>query len=77
VPEAGRFKEQVESQGRASTHVLFLGEAELGLFHFLEKVTGWLVPSAGQKVPVQPGTFHCRRSGTSPKRKAPLSYGGN
>jgi hypothetical protein len=40
---------------RPSTQVLFLHEAELGFFHFLEIVTGWLVPSAGQKSPVEPG----------------------
>jgi hypothetical protein len=26
-------------------------------FHFLEIVTDWLVPSAGQKIPVQPGWY--------------------
>jgi hypothetical protein len=31
---------------RACTQVLFLCKAELGFFHFLEIVTGWLVPSA-------------------------------
>jgi hypothetical protein len=30
---------------RAYTQVLFLRKAELGFFHFLEIVTGWLVPS--------------------------------
>jgi hypothetical protein len=30
-------------------------KAELGFFHFLEIVTGWLVPSACQKIPLQPG----------------------
>ncbi len=40
---------------RAYTQVLFLRKAELGFFHFLEIVTGWLVPSAGQKIPVQLG----------------------
>jgi hypothetical protein len=29
----------------------------LGFFHFLEIVTGWLVPSAGQKIPVQAGSY--------------------
>jgi hypothetical protein len=57
VPEAGRSREQVENQGRACTQVLFLGKAELGFFHFLEIVTGWLVPSGGQKVLVQPGGY--------------------
>jgi hypothetical protein len=28
----------------ACTRVLFLRKAELGFFHFLEIVTGWLVP---------------------------------
>jgi len=32
-------------------------KAELGFFHFLEIVTGWLVRSAGQKIPVQPGWY--------------------
>ncbi len=30
---------------RACTQVLFLRKAELGFFHFLQIVTGWLVPS--------------------------------
>ncbi len=62
---------------RACTQGLFLCKAELGFFHFLEIVTGWLVPSVGQKIPEQPGwylplvrrsqynlagTFHPRRS---------------
>jgi len=29
----------------------------VGFFHFLEIVTSWLVPSAGQKIPVQPGCY--------------------
>jgi hypothetical protein len=29
-------------------------KAEMGFFHFFEIVTGQLVPSAGQKIPVQP-----------------------
>jgi hypothetical protein len=42
----------------AGTQVLFLCKAELGFFHFLEIVTGWLLPSAaGQKIPVQPGWY--------------------
>jgi hypothetical protein len=53
MPEAGSLREQVENDRRACTKVLFLGKAELGFFHFLEIVTtGWLVPSAGQKIPV-------------------------
>jgi hypothetical protein len=42
-PEAGRLREQVENHGRACTQVLYLRKAELGFFHFLETVTGWLV----------------------------------
>jgi hypothetical protein len=37
--------------------VLFLRKAELGFFHFLEIVIGWLVPSAGQKIPVHRGWY--------------------
>jgi hypothetical protein len=47
LPEASRLREQVENHERACTHVLFLPKAELGFFHFLEVVTGWLVLSAG------------------------------
>jgi hypothetical protein len=57
VSEAGRLRELVENQGRACTHVLFLRKAELGFFHFLGTATGWLLPSAGQKIPVQPGWY--------------------
>ncbi len=72
-----RLRDQVENYWRAYTQVLFLRKAELGFFHCLEIVTGWLVPSAGQKIPVQPGwylplarrsqyslagTFDCKRS---------------
>jgi hypothetical protein len=39
------------------THVHFLHKAELRFFHFLEIVTGWLVPSTGKKIPVQPGWY--------------------
>jgi hypothetical protein len=42
VPQAGRPREQVENRGRACTQVLFLRKAELGFFHILEIVTGWL-----------------------------------
>ncbi len=48
VPEAGRPREPVKNHGRGCTQVLFLHKAELGFFHFLEIVTGWLVPSAGK-----------------------------
>jgi hypothetical protein len=44
VPEPGRPREHVENHGRASTQVLFLCKADLAFFHFLEIVTGWLVP---------------------------------
>jgi hypothetical protein len=47
VPEAGRPREPVKNQGEGCTRVLFLRKAELGFFHFLEIVTGWLVRSAG------------------------------
>ncbi len=50
-----RLREQIENHGRAYTQVLFLLKAKLGFFHFLAIVTGWLVPSADQKIPVQPG----------------------
>ncbi len=43
--------------GRACTQVLFQRKAKLEFFHFLEIVTGWLVPSAGQKIPVQPSWY--------------------
>jgi hypothetical protein len=54
VPKAGRSREQLEKHRTTGTQVLFQSTAELGFFHFLEIVTGWLVPSAG--------TFHRRRS---------------
>ncbi len=41
VPKAGTPREQVK----------------LGFFHFLEIVTSWLVPSAGQKILVQPSWY--------------------
>jgi len=66
VPEAGRPREPVETHGRAFTQVLFLRNVELGFFHFLEIVTGWLVPSAGQKIPVQHGWY-------LPPQKIPLA----
>jgi hypothetical protein len=40
----------------ACTQVLLLSIADLGFFHFVEIVTGWLVPSAGQKTPIEPGS---------------------
>jgi hypothetical protein len=38
----------------------------VGFFHFLEIVTGWLVPSAGQKITLQPGCY-------LPPQKIPLA----
>jgi hypothetical protein len=38
----------------------------MGFFHFLEIVTGWLVSSAGEKIPVQPGWY-------LPLQKIPLA----
>jgi hypothetical protein len=54
VPEASRPRKQVKNHWRACTQVLFLINVEVGFFHFLEIVTGWLVPSAGQKILLQP-----------------------
>jgi hypothetical protein len=48
VPKAGRPREQVQKHGRACTQVLFLCKAELGFFHCLKILTGWLVPSTAQ-----------------------------
>jgi hypothetical protein len=62
VPNASRPREPVKNHGRACTQVLFLSKAELGFFHFLEIVTGWLAPSAGQNILVLAGTFHPKRS---------------
>jgi len=48
------------SQGNRSkiTEGPVLGSfSKLGAFHFSEIVTGWLVPSAGQKIPVEPGWY--------------------
>jgi hypothetical protein len=51
VSEAERSREQVENHRTICTQVLFQSTtAELGFFHFLEIVTGCLVP------------FHRRRS---------------
>jgi hypothetical protein len=57
VPEDGRPREQVQNHRRACPQVLFLRKAELGFFQFLELITGWLVPSVGQKIPLQPGWY--------------------
>jgi hypothetical protein len=43
--------------GRAYTEVHFLSIAELGFFHFLEIMTGWLLPSASQKTTIQHGWY--------------------
>jgi hypothetical protein len=48
VLEAGRLREQVENHPTACTQVLFLRKAEMGFFHILEIVTGWLVPSTAE-----------------------------
>jgi hypothetical protein len=37
--------------------VLEASKGELGFFHFLEIVTGWLVPSVGQKIQVQSALY--------------------
>ncbi len=66
VPEADSPREPVETHGKACTQVFFLRNVELGFFHFLEIVTGWLVPSAGQKIPVQHGWY-------LPPQKIPLA----
>jgi len=57
VPEPSRPREQVKNHGRACTKILSLRRAELNFFHFLDIVTGWLVPCAGQKTPVLPGWY--------------------
>jgi len=51
---------------RPCTQALFLRKSELGFFHFLEIVTGWLVPSASQKISVQPRSY-------LPRQKIPLA----
>jgi len=56
----------ISNHKRACTQAFLLRKAELGFFHFLEIVTGWLVPSAGQKIPVQPGWY-------LPPQKIPLA----
>jgi len=53
----GQKKFQILYRRKAYTQVLFLLKVELGFFHFLEIVRGWLVPSAGQKIPIQPGWY--------------------
>ncbi len=44
APEVGIWpRAQISNQRRVYTEVLFLHKAELGFFHFLEIVRGWLV----------------------------------
>ncbi len=64
MPEACRSREQVENHRTTCTQVLFQTTAELGFFHFLEIVTGWLVPYAlvARSQYSLAGTFHRRRS---------------
>jgi hypothetical protein len=52
VPEAGGT---CQKSGKDLYSGPFLPKAELGFFHFLEIVTGWLVLYTGQKIPVHPG----------------------
>jgi hypothetical protein len=68
VPGAGRLREQVENHGRACTQVLSLCRVEQSwdFFTFSKLVTGWLVPFAGQKIPLQPGWY-------LPLQKIPLA----
>jgi hypothetical protein len=64
VKTKGKF---VQEKGLYCTQVLFLRKAGLGFFHFLEIVRGWLVPSTGQKIPLQPGWY------LPPQKKLPLA----
>jgi len=57
VSQAGRPRKQVENHRTACTQVLFLWKAELVFFHVSEIVTGWLVPSVGHKIQVEPGWY--------------------
>jgi hypothetical protein len=56
MPKAGRPREQVKNHKRTCTQVIF-HKAGLGFFYFLEIATGWLVPSACQKIPIQPDWY--------------------
>jgi hypothetical protein len=58
VPKAGRRREQVENHGMACVlrSISYVKE-RLDFFHFLEIMRGWLVPSTGQKIRVQPGWY--------------------
>jgi hypothetical protein len=56
--EHERPRKHVENHRRACVLRSFsFRTAGLGFFHFVEIVTGWLVPSAGQNIPVQPGWY--------------------
>jgi hypothetical protein len=57
VPKAGRPREQVENHGRACIQVLSYGKQSWESCSLFRIVTGWLVSSAGQKIPVQPGWY--------------------
>jgi hypothetical protein len=58
-----RPRAQISNHGRACTQVLSYVKAELGFFHFLEIVRGWLVLSAVRRSQYNlAGTFHRRRS---------------
>jgi hypothetical protein len=62
VPKAGRPSEKIKNHERAYNQVLFLCKAELGFFHFLEIVTGWLVRSVVRRSQYSlAGTFRRRR----------------
>ncbi len=52
VPEGGLAK-GAGRNSRKDMYSSLLRKVALGFFHFLEIVTCWLVPSAGQKIPVQ------------------------
>jgi hypothetical protein len=52
-----RPQEHVKNHERACTQVCFLCKAELRFFHFLEIVTGWVVPSARKKIPLAQNRF--------------------
>ncbi len=65
MPEPGRSK---ITEGPVHK-VLLLLKAELGFFHFVEIVTGWLLLSTSKKIPVQPGWY-------LPPQKTPLAENG-
>jgi hypothetical protein len=61
VPRAGRQR----ADGPVLRSFSYLNQS-WDFFHFLEIMTGWLVPSAVQKIPVQPGRY-------LPPQKIPLA----